>query len=132
MKKFLDFSLHFTLKEQEFQTLLNNFRKWCVENSNSIDIDQYDTVLHHCFMRKSDVIAKGWDTIVCDKLELICDQNICWNGTSQMTIKEDRVLMLQNLKRIGGLAIFVGDIKDGVKEEYDLVVEMGIPNISIS
>lgn len=134
--KHYDVSLHFTPKGQDVKEIFNKIDKWLENNSDTVDFSERKegetrTVLHHCFMKRADVEAKGFDTTICDELECFSEDTICWNGVSQSTIGMDRLLMLQNLKRLNGIAIFVGNIVDGVREELELAKQIDVKTIII-
>lgn len=134
--KHYDVSLHFTPKGQNVQEIFNKIDNWLESHPEVIDFSERAegeprTVLHHCFMRRADVEAKGFDTTICDELETFYEDTVCWNGVSQSTIGMDRLLMLQNLKRLNGVAIFAGNIIEGVKDELELAKQIGVETIII-
>jgi len=134
--KHLDFSLHFTTKGQTVDDIRKKFTDWLAKDNHQTlpetdDDDEGHLVLHHCFMHRKDIEAKGWSTEIVDFLEYICDDIVCWFGASDQSLDLDRLLMLQNLKRVHGVAIFVGEIKDGVKDEYELAKQLGVDTVII-
>lgn len=137
MEKQLDFSIHFTIKGQSVEEIFNKIKTFQKENPDALDLnyrpgDGVVPVLHHCFMRKADVQSRGFDTTLCDKLAELSQYSICWNGVSQNNLEEDRALMLRNLKKVGGTAVFVGNIIEGVQDEYNLALFTGCKILRIS
>ena len=139
MKKY-DVSIHFTLKGQTVEQVDGKFSKW-VDSDNyqgQFDFSENDeeeprSVLHHCFLPKEKVIARKIGTEVWDFLDTISEHIICWNGVwnDGDSLYWDRRLMLENIQKINGISIFIGDIIEDVKEEYDIAQELGIECIVI-
>ena len=85
------------------------------------------SVLHHCFLPEKIVLEKGFPNDIYDEiLHPMFEDKVCWFGVSDYGLEWDRKLMLENLKKLNGVAIFVGEIKEGVKEEYDICQELGV------
>ena len=129
-----DASIHFTIKGQSMADIDKKIDNW-LENQSRIDFSESDetgrSVLHHCFLPRETVVAKGFGTEVVDALDEISGENqIRWFGASE-TLGMSRLLMLQNLKRLNGIALFVGEVKEGVKEEYELATQIGVECILI-
>lgn len=134
--KHYDVSFHFTTKGQNAEEIFKKIDKWLLEHPDVVDFSERsegepNTVLHHCFARREDCAAKGFDTTVCDELDTYSEDQICWNGVSQYSVDEDRMLMLQNLKRLNGIAIFVGKIEGSVKDELGFAKNIGVKTIII-
>lgn len=133
-----DVSIHFTIKDQTVEELNNKLVKYIDENNEYLNFDFSErteprSVLHHCFLPEKMVIEKGFSTdIYEDILHPTSEYKICWFGVSGCGLELDRKLMLENLAKLNGLSIFVGEIKDGVLEEFKLVKELGIEYIHIS
>jgi hypothetical protein len=130
-----DVSIHFTLKGQTTKEIAKKLDAFCDgENLNNPKFDFSErlegaprNVLHHCFLPEKVVKEKGFPTDVYDDiLDPFSEDKVCWYGTSDYGLVWDRRLMLENLKKVDGLAIFVGDIKEGVEEEYNIAKELGI------
>jgi len=124
-----DYTIHFTIKEQSLDVIkekLNNFLK---ENKDNLVFDE-NTVLHHCFLPREVVKEKGFSTDLVDFLDTICPNQVRWFGVAP-TLEKSRLLMLNNLNGMDGSAIFVGEIKEGVKEELDLAMDCGVDIIQI-
>ena len=139
MKKY-DISIHFTLKSQTVEQVDEKFSKWLDSDNyqGQFDFSENDeeeprNVLHHCFLPKEKVIARKIGTEVWDFLDTISEHIICWNGVwnDGDSLYWDRRLMLENIQKSNGISIFIGDIIDGVKEEYDIAQELGIECIVI-
>ena len=140
MKKY-DLSIHFTLKGQTIEQIDEKFSKW-LESDNyqgQFDFSENDidneprNILHHCFLPKEKVIARKIGTEVFDFLDTISEHIVCWHGVSgeQMGLTWDRIYMLQNLKKVNGIAIFIGEIEGGVAEEYAICQDQKIECILI-
>lgn len=135
MKK--DVSIHFTIKGQTVAELDKKIQDFIDANRDNLPFDFSESteprsILHHCFLPESTVKEKGFSNEVYEViLHSLCEIKICWFGTSQLGMEWDRRLMLENLKKLGGVAVFVGDIKEGVKDEYDIAKELGIDIIEI-
>ena len=139
MKKY-DLSIHFTLKSQTVEQVDEKFSKWLDSDNyqGQFDFSENDeeeprNVLHHCFLPKEKVIVRKIGTEVWDFLDTISEHIICWNGVwnDGDSLYWDRRLMLENIQKSNGISIFIGDIIDGVKEEYDIAQELGIECIVI-
>lgn len=132
-----DVSIHFTTKGQSVQELNKKFDEYITSNQNSLPFDFSEStnprsVLHHCFLPEKVVKEKGFSNeIYEDILHPTSEHKVCWYGTSDYGLVWDRRLMLENLKKLNGIAIFIGEIKDGVKDEYDLVLELEIEHLII-
>lgn len=124
-----DFSVHFTLKAQSLDEIKSKLGKWLAASNKRITPH---TVLHHCFLPREVVIAKGFDTSVVDYLDELAPNQVCWYNASPKGLGVSRFLMLQNLQRVGGTALFVGKVQDGASEEYDHLSMMQIKNVLIS
>ena len=138
MQKY-DLTVHFTLKGQQVSEIDRKLTDWLKsENyqgqfdfSQRLD-DEPRNVLHHCFLPQRIIKEKGFSTEVWDFLEMVSDDIVCWHGVSgDLGLVWDRRYMLENLKKINGTAIFIGNIIEGVKEEYDIAQELGIDCILI-
>lgn len=125
--KYQDVSIHFTLKGQSLDDVKTKLTEWFKSESGKkrVDLSDKDTVLHHCFLSRKEVLELGFSTDVVDYLESLCGNMVNWKYVSD-SLHKSRELMLENLKRLDGLAIFVGDIVDGVFEEYDIVFSKGV------
>lgn len=138
MKKY-DFSIHFTIKGQTCEEIEKKIRAW--EQSENYD-GQFDddesdgeirTVMHHCFLQERVIKEKGFSTEIIDMLDMLCDDVICWNGVSgeELGLVWDRTYMLENIKKLNGVSIFVGEIKEGVLEEFETAKRLGVECILI-
>lgn len=139
MKKY-DLSIHFTLKNQTISQIDEKFSNWLDSDKyhGQFDFSENDeneprNVLHHCFLPKQKVIVRKIGTEVWDFLDTISEHVICWNGVwnDGDSLHWDRRLMLENILKVNGISIFIGDIIDCVKEEYDIAQELGIDCIII-
>ena len=139
MKKY-DLSIHFTLKGQTIEQIDEKFSNWLDSDNyqGQFDFSENDeeeprNVLHHCFLPKEKVIARKIGTEVWDFLDTISEHIVCWNGVwnDGESICWDRRLMLENIQKVDGISIFIGDIIEGVKEEYDIAQDLGIDCILI-
>jgi hypothetical protein len=148
MKKY-DISLHFTIKNQTVESVDKKFNEWLESDKYQGQFDfsersykmdgvqmEYDeprSVLHHCFLPKKTLIEKNIPLTVWDFLETVSEHIVCWYGTTLDgdALVWDRRLMLENIKKTNGVAIFIGNMIEGVKEEYDIAVELGIDCIVI-
>ena len=133
-----DVSIHFTIKGQNVEDLNSKLDKWFTENQENLLFDFSErteprSVLHHCFLPKKIVEEKGFSTEVYDViLDSLSEQKVCWFGTSDYGLVWDRQLMLENIAKLDGVCVFLNEIKEGVKEEYDIAKELGIDIIEIS
>lgn len=139
MKKY-DLSIHFTLKGQTASQIDEKLNNWLESDKYTGQFDFSENgeteprnVLHHCFLPKKVVEQKGFSTEVWDMLETISEDIVCWNGVwnDGDALCWDRKLMLENIKKVNGISIFIGEIIEGVKEEYDIAQELGIDCILI-
>lgn len=138
MKKY-DLSIHFTLKGQTCEEIEQKFRAWeqSKDYEGQFDEDETDdeirTVLHHCFLPEKVVKEKGFSREVWDLLDMLSEDIVCWNGVSgeDMGLVWDRIYMLENIKKLNGVSIFIGEIKEGVLEEYETAKRLGVDCILI-
>jgi hypothetical protein len=88
--------------------------------------------LHHCFLPEKTVIDKGWNNDIYDKaIKPTAQTNVCWNGSTGGDLNADRIAMIQTVRDANGVAVFVGNIVDGVKDEYDICKDYGIGILQI-
>lgn len=127
-----DVSIHFTTKGQTIEDLNRKFNDYISQNQDTLPFDFSEksnprTVLHHCFLPETIVQERGWSNDIYDTiLHPTSEHKVCWYGVSGYGLAWDRTLMLENLSKLNGVAVFIGDIVDGVKNEYDLCVLMNI------
>jgi hypothetical protein len=149
MEKKYDISIHFSLNGQTIDEIDNKFEDWINSNqyTRQFDFSERDgdvignvwqhtepkSVLHHCFLPKKVVKEKGFSNEIWDFLESVSEDIICWNGVYNDgdCLYFDRLSMLENIKKLNGLSIFIGDISGGVKEEYEIAKDLGIDIILI-
>jgi hypothetical protein len=156
MKEKHDISIHFQTKTNTISEIEKKFRNWCEgENYNGI-FDERETetregtfetryieprtTLHHCFLREqelkklnlpSDKVSVIESTF--DFLCRLCEDIVQWKGVSvyEDALCLDRQYMLENIKKCNGVALFIGEIIDGVKEEYVKAKELGVDIVLI-
>lgn len=132
MKK--DVSIHFTTKAQSIEHLNKLLTTFCEgENYNNPKFDfseatQPRSVLHHCFLPEETVKEKGFSNEVYETiLNPTSEHQICWYGVSgRLGLVWDRMYMLENIKKLNGIALFIGELKEGVLEEFEIAKELGI------
>jgi len=133
MKK--DFSIHFTVKGQEMAQIEKAFDEFQSKDIyGTLDLSEDNSiVLHHCFLPEKDVVSKGWDNSIHEFLNTLTDANkVCYyHSDDDGNLGMSRLNMLRNIERLGGVSVFIGEIKDGVKEEYDLAKCLGVHIIEI-
>lgn len=132
-----DVSIHFTTKGQTVEEINKKLDNYIIENQEDLPFDFSEStsprsVLHHCFLPKKIVEEKKFSTEIYDIiLDSVSEQKVCWYGVSDYGLPWDRRLMLENLAKINGIAVFIGEIKDGVLEEYEMIKELGVEYILI-
>ena len=132
-----DVSIHFTIKGQTVEDVNLKLDAYIEDNKDTLPFDFSErttprSILHHCFLPKKQVIEHGFPTDIYTKiLHPMSEHKICWFGTSDRGLEWDRMLMLENLAKLNGLAIFVGEIKGGVAEELQLCLELGVEALII-
>lgn len=132
-----DVSLHFTIKGQTVQQINEKIDAYFKANGENTPFDFSEpteprSILHHCFLPEKMVKEKGFSTEVYDEvLHSMSEHKVCWFGASDYGLEWDRRLMLENIAKLGGVSVFVGEIKEGVKEEYDLAQQLGVECILI-
>lgn len=130
-KKFKDFSLHFSTKDQDFEVLKQKYYDFDADTLESNEVlntssDAEELVLHHCFLPEKLCVEKSIPLDAVEFLETVCESQVNWYHVTDK-VEMSRYVMLRNLKRLGGVAIFLGEIKGGVKEEYELARHLEIP-----
>jgi len=136
MKK--DISIHFTIKAQSLEVINQKLSDYFSQNQESLAFDFSEAyangdrcVLHHCFLPRRVVESNGFDSGLVDSLDELGGENqVCWHYASD-DLGMSRVMMIENLYRLNGLAVFVGDIKEGVESEYHLALERGVETLHI-
>ena len=132
-----DVSIHFTTKGQTVEEINTKFNNYIENNQGNLPFDFSErteprSVLHHCFLPEKVVKEKGFDTAIYDDiLHPTSEHKVCWFGTSDYGLVWDRRLMLENLAKLKGVAVFIGEIKEGVADELKLVQELGIETLLI-
>ncbi len=132
-----DVSIHFTTKGQTVEEINKKLDQYFRENQHKLLFDFSESttprsILHHCFLPEKLVIEKGFTTEIYDDiLHSISENKVCWYGTSDYGLVWDRLLMLENLKKLNGVAIFIGEVKEGVLEEFNIVKDLDIEHILI-
>src|SRR6476620_1220640 len=132
-----DVSIHFTTKGQTVEEINKKLDDYFRSNQDALLFDFSEkteprSILHHCFLPEKMVKEKGFSTqIYYDILHSISENKVCWFGTSDYGLEWDRRLMLENLAKLKGVAVFVGEIKEGVADELKLVQELGIETLLI-
>ena len=132
-----DISIHFTIKGQTVSELNKKLSNYFDENQDELVFDFSEqteprSILHHCFLPESLVKEKGFSNEIYDELlDPLSENKVCWYNTSSLGLIWDRVFMLENLSKLNGVAVFIGEIKEGVKEEFDVCKELGIEVIHI-
>lgn len=128
---YIDFSLHFTLKDQKLEDIKEKFNNW-LDNTTVLNLDDFpdQTTLRHCFMDADTIKKKKLSTDLIDFLdELGVDQKRYYNMSKD--IAQNRELMFDDLHQVGGVAIFVGKLTEGVLEEFNIAHRIGIHCILI-
>ena len=70
-------------------------------------------------------------------LDMISEDIVRWRGVSMYDCVDDnrpvwdRRLMLENIKKLNGLSLFIGGVTGGVKDEYSIAKELNIDCIVI-
>lgn len=127
-----DVSIHFTTKGQTVEEINTKFNEYIRNNQEPLAFDFSErteprSILHHCFLPEKLVKEKGDSTDIYDDiLHPTSEDKVCWFGTSDYGLEWDRIYMLENLKKVNGLAIFIGDLKEGVLEDFKTVQDLGI------
>ena len=131
-----DISLHFTIKGQTIEQIKEKIDNHIASSDNSVllklkNLDNAN-MLHHCFLPEKKVIELGFSNDVYEKvINHYSWLNACWHGVSGMGLETDRGIMLNNLKKLNGLAVFVGEIKEGVLEEFEKAKDLGVKTLII-
>lgn len=136
MKTVRNASLHFTLKGQNIKNIKQKLTNWLETNEKGIlfisDTHEYDdkgTVLHHCFMNRYQCSEKRLNTDIIDMIDSLTLNSVSWYDENNLD--GSRKSMLKYVHNRGGVAIFVGEIKDDVRKEYDMAKELGMNIIEI-
>lgn len=120
-------------EEQTHEDVYNKFNEWYdfqfSQNHPILNLDvgemsptEIKPTLHHCFLTEKEAEERGFGTEIYNDLFAECAEDwIEWNHTSE-TILGCRINMLRNLYRLNGVAIFIGKLEGGVKEEYDIAM----------
>ena len=132
-----DISVHFTPKVHTITEINQKLDAYIKEKGDYLQFDFSEpttphTTLHHCFLPEQVVKDNNFSTEIYDDfLHPLSEHKVCWFGTSGMGITWDRIYMLENIHKLGGISLFIGDIVEGVETEYKLASELGINIIHI-
>ena len=135
--KYNDISLHFTLKGQTLEQIKEKLKNHIDKNPDSPLSDfvkgenWHEKVLHHCFLPDLIIEEKGFSMDISVFIKSLSEDTVCWYGASQTTLDNDRYYMLRNLKRVKGLAVFIGDTNEGVKTELKYAHHLGCDTLII-
>lgn len=119
-----DISIHFTLKDQSIEDLKALFYESPMAEQLSRE-QSPALAVHHCFLTREEVKSKGFATDIHDFLDEISDVEVNWSKTGA-DLNTSRMNMLINLGKLDGLAIFIGEIRDGVETEYAMAQQAGV------
>lgn len=133
----LNYSIHFHTKNQKPKEIEYALHNWTSEVGNVIGrffdlLPPSNITLHHCFLAR-DQVTDNLPKIVTDTLDFLetLDENtIHWNRVAD-DLGMCRFFMLKNLRQLNGVAIFIGSIEHGVKDEYDLAKQIGVDIVHI-
>lgn len=128
MKK--DFSIHFTIKGQELATIEKAFHKF-MNGHPLLNEENFGVRSHTCQLPRKVVEEKGFNLGIIEFIESLTDGNDVNWFFACATLEMSRNQMLETIKRLDGVSIFVGEIRDGVAEEYKTAKELGIETIEI-
>lgn len=124
-----DFSLHFTEKNQDLETLKKKFREYSNNHFNLSSKSSQAYCMHHCFVPREQ-LKQTMNEYVCDFLDSISPRQMRWYTAT--TRKENNCIeMLKNLRKINGVAIFLGNINDDVAHELAVAKQAGVEIIRI-
>lgn len=116
----MEVSIHFTTKTNSIveirEKLFNDIRYQNLKDSDN---------LNHCFLPREEVEKREFSLDCVDFLEEILDTTTIW-FTSLAFLQDRRAEMIDFIKKSNGVAIFVGDIIDGVRAEFDYAVKQGL------
>lgn len=113
-------SISFTLKGQD----LLQIKAILASLSDQFGAKEGKVILVHGFMPKEIVLAKGFSTELTDTLKELFPFQL---GFYKNDLTEMRKDMTHFIKSNFGNALFIGNIIDGVKEEYDMYCANQIP-----
>lgn len=120
-------SVHFTIKDQSFESLRILLNKLVTtwEPTFVFTNNEIGTVVVHCFLPKEVVKEKGYSMDLYDQLlDPFFPKQQCIFREGD--IQRSRENLLSRVKEENGYAIFIGDVKEGVQEEWDLAKELGV------
>lgn len=130
MNKISDFSIHFTIKDQPLKRINELYEKMVATFDRAPNVLNPLVIMHHCFLPEWIVAEKQLPTDLIEFLDSITRHQVRWFQTSKH-LHEARALMMMNLQRLGGTAIFLGEIRDGVESEYSIAKSLGIEIFSV-
>ena len=115
------FSVHFTLKGQDFEKEIKpKLEQLISEHTNETMVDG--------FMPTFIVKAKGFDPSVCEALDLHPFRRNFYSVEIAAPLRYD---MIGHLALHGGTAYFIGNITEGVQEEWDLCERKDVPRVQL-
>lgn len=121
----MEISLHFTLKDQELTVIQDT-----LNNEPAFNTIKAKSNLNHCFLSLQEVITRELPIDVIEYLNSVADTTTEW-FVDMDSLPEQREAMLNHIKDSNGIAIFVGDVVDGVLEEWNICMEKNISVLHI-
>lgn len=124
--KYYDYSIHFTLKNQSIERIMELFYSYFKNNdiinlnNTYTDINDSIIVLHHCFLPKYQNFKVHDDKENVYKfIDDLNENQIAWNVDYTKKYNENLRDMLEHIKIVEGCSIFIGDITNSsVYNEY--------------
>ena len=129
----LDVSIHFQTDSQSVEEVRRKLYSHIDKTELPFDFGERErTILHHCFLPEKELQNRNIDTNIYEEIfKEFAEFHICWYGLSPYGLVWDRQLMLENLKKVNGIALFIGEITGGVEKELKLCKELDIEFILI-
>lgn len=127
-----DFSIHFpsnTSREITNSTLI--FNDWMDKNKEKhfdlLNIEKDPVIMHHCFFPKNVEIVNALNSLWAIRVKW-CNNGVILGNNEP---KVSRNLMLLNLKKVNGLAIFVGEPNQETMLEFKAAQIIGVNTLVI-
>lgn len=117
-------SIHFTLKGQSKENLQKLLHKLTTTWEGSFDF--VNNPVLHCFLSEQEVKDRGFSMSLYEDFLYPYFKHLHCLNIPDVGIHQCREKMFKEVLYHSGYAIFIGDLIDGVKEEFELAKSMGV------
>lgn len=131
-----DISIHLD-QTIDLRVLMDKLDDWIFSNKGNLPFDFSEptdpiTVLHHYYDGEEIYDSGSSDKNIYDIiLNPLSEHIVCWKGASSYGLGRDKIYMCQNLKKVSGLAMFLGPKTKEMEEELEFLQEIKVDILEI-